>query len=50
MSSKKEGTFFTRKHSHACVYMYSVTVVVVGNGIGDPSSNLGQVCLYFLLH
>ena len=28
----------------------SVTGIVVGIGIGDPSSNPGQVCLSFTLH
>ena len=44
-----ECVYGTRK----CMYMYvrggalGVMVNVIGNGLGDPSSNPGRVCLHF---
>ena len=30
--------------------MFSIIVILVGNGIGDPNSNSEQSCLLFISH
>ena len=45
MEGVKEREYVNLCYGGAC----SVIVIVVGNGHGDPSSNLGPGCLHFIL-